>query len=212
MNCLSPLSNYGIYCNSTTINYTVNVYNAFPTNGSYSTTFQINGIQTPPSTEQIDSVTIYTYNGATVAYDSCKVSFSNLRAVVINDFSASFGPNSLAVDSRIGANFTLPLYKLFNTFYTFDSIVLTFSTACPTKYQLTSLIIVESQRCTIQSKRFLDLIDQHQFDYQPRLHSIFIASATKHMCPAFFRPNLQCQSWHLPQWTYRSHRHAELDC
>ena len=49
MTCISSLNTLGIYCNSTTSNYTVNIFDSIPINGALSTTFQINNILVPPT-------------------------------------------------------------------------------------------------------------------------------------------------------------------
>ena len=49
MVCVTSLQTLGTYCNSTASNYTVNIFNSVPVNGSLSTTFQIDNILVPPS-------------------------------------------------------------------------------------------------------------------------------------------------------------------
>lgn len=135
MSCTTTFQTYGIYCDGTTSNYTVNVLNSIPIGGSTTTSFTIDRILVPPSTEAADSIIIRTFSSALIPYDSCVVTYSNLQPVQLSGLSIA-SASAIMVNSQRSINFSIPSY---NPIYSSDSVVITLSAVYLPVYQLLSL-------------------------------------------------------------------------
>lgn len=133
MTCISTI-NSGITCSGNS--NTVTITKVFPTSStSSSTTFTINNILVPPSTEIVDTITISTYSPSDIGYDSCTIAYSNINILTIN--SLSIIANSTAkVNTITHISFSI---LLATNFYTLDHLVITFTSNYYPAYQLQSI-------------------------------------------------------------------------